>query len=120
MPTIETYNCLIAARVLLKGISNQSVKIICDNSAAIMSLSSGSARDRNILAICRAFWYLSAKYNLRFIFQHAPGSEMTVADTLSRACLSDHNAEKAEDIIRFKKLTCLPVLLSHIDIMNYF
>lgn len=117
---LEAYNCLIAARVLLKGVYNRTVMVVCDNNAAIMSLSSGSARNPNILAVCRAFWFMSATYNLRFVFNHAPGSEMTIADTLSRVYLSDHNEKRAQEIITQKNLNCLPVLKCDTDILNYF
>lgn len=117
---LETYNCLLAARVLLKGVYNQAIKIVCDNNAAVMSLSSGSARDKNILAICRAFWFLSVQQNLQFIFQHSPGSQMIVADTLSRACLSYNNAEKARNMISDKNLKWVNVLPCHTDIVKYF
>lgn len=117
---LEAYNCLIAARVFLRETHDAMIQVTCDNSAAVMSLSSGAARDKNILAICRAFWFLAAQKNLRFIFVHAPGTAMVVADTLSRRALSPEHHRKAQLLIARRQFTDLHVLPEFCDIDNYF
>lgn len=117
---LEAYNCLLAARIFLSKKRNVSVQITCDNTAAVMSLSSGAARDKNILAVCRAFWFLAASNNLRFSFVHAPGETLTDADILSRRFLSDNDSRRADDLVKRKGLHILPVLPRFCEIDNYF
>lgn len=117
---LETYNCLLAARIFLSDTTNTSVQIKCDNNAAVISLSAGTARDKNILAVCRAFWFLAAKNNIRFLFVHAPGATMTDADILSRRFNSLDDATKADRLISRRGFVDIHVL-SHIgDIDSYF
>lgn len=96
---MEALNCLISARVLLRGWKDVCIELICDNQGATSCLASGKGRDPIILAISRAFWFISAKYNIRFWFSHMPGEMMTVADPLSRMFLSDADRIKADDVI---------------------
>lgn len=81
---LEAWNCLIAARHFASKIRDECIQILCDNERAVCSLSSGRGRDTVLLAICRAFWYFAAARNIKFIFSHVPGTQMSAADALGR------------------------------------
>lgn len=95
---LEALNCLIAARVFLTYHHDECVRIVCDNQGAIASLSSGKGRDSVITSVCRAFWFFAAKRNIHFIFTHAPGESMIVADALSRQYSSEAEYYKAQNL----------------------
>lgn len=114
---LEALNCIVAARVFLRNESNICVRIVCDNLGAITSLATGKGRDPVITAICRAFWFFSAVRNIRFVFTHAPGHTMEVADALSRRHLSAHDAEIANKIVCDNGLSFIDV---DPDMCDYF
>lgn len=116
---LEAYNCLIGARVLLEGYSDTCIEVACDNQAATSSLQSGRGRDPIIMCICRAFWFLSAKHNIRFKFSHVPGELMTVADALSRKFLSRDHHDRADAIAHQYALEFVHVHSSHCDYKTY-
>lgn len=116
---LEAYNCVIAARVFLWDCQNICVKIICDNKGAVSSLSSGRARDPILCTIGRAFWFLSAKRNIKFRFEHMPGDSMCVADALSRKFISRQDELKASKIVESLRLHYLPVEEYHCDYRSY-
>lgn len=117
---LECLNCLIAVRTLLTGMRDVCVKIICDNSAAISCLATGRGRDNTIMSICRAFWYLSSANNIRFVFQHAPGSTMILADALSRAHLSEGDFKHAAKLVEDKGMRYVPVSPESFKYNEYF
>lgn len=95
---LEALNCLIAVRVFLSHHHDECVRIVCDNQGAIASLSSGKGRDSVITSVCRAFWFFAAKRNIHFMFTHAPGESMIVADALSRQYSSEGEYDKARNL----------------------
>lgn len=116
---LEAYNCLIAARVFLSQSADQCVRIICDNESAISCLSTGRGRDPVIMSVCRAFWFFAARRNIRFIFTHAPGSSMILADALSRRHLSATSQQLADELIVDNDLCCVDVLPHHCDYISF-
>lgn len=96
---LEALDCMIAAQVFPIDKRDSCAQIVWDNLGAITSLSTGKGRDPVITAICRSFWFFSAVRNIAFVFSHAPGHEMEVADALSRHHLSSHDAEIADNIV---------------------
>lgn len=116
---LEALNCLIAARVFLTESRDQCVRVVCDNQGAIASLSSGRGRDIIITAICRAFWFFAAKRNIFFIFTHAPGESMTIADALSRQYISERDCIVARDLIHEIGLTYVNVNNRHADFYSF-
>lgn len=116
---LEAYNCLIAARVFLWDQHDVCVRIICDNKGAVASLSSGRARDPLLGTISRAFWYFSARRNIKFKFQHAPGETMDIADALSRGHISEADATRARDVVRDNRLRYIHVEDRHCDYDYY-
>lgn len=108
---LEAYNALIAARVFLSRRSRVCVEIKCDNSAAISCLSTGRGRDYVMMGIARAFWYLAAKQEVTFVFTHAPGTTMVIADALSREHLNAYQAQIAHDLVCAHNLTYVVTLM---------
>lgn len=112
---LEALNCIVAARVFLSDKANVCVRIICDNLGAITSLATGRGRDPVITAISRAFWFFAAVSNILFVFTHAPGHTMQVADALSRRHLSPYDAEVANRVVEDNGLCVLDVDLTKHD-----
>lgn len=108
---LEALNCVIAARTFLSNHRDTCVCITCDNQGAVATLSTGKGRDPVITAISRSFWYISARQNISFVFRHAPGTTMVVADALSRQFLSDADWDNAQRIIEANNLEYIEVPL---------
>lgn len=98
--TLEAVNCLVAIRTLISAHDRDStIEIQCDSASAIHALALGRARDPVLLAVCRAVWYFAATMDIRFVYTHVPGVDMTVPDALSRAHLGQDHRRKADRII---------------------
>ena len=107
---LEAVNCLAAVRTFFhKEHSGATIRINCDNSAAVCIYSTGRGRDCIILACARAMWRHAADTDTNLLFVHIPGEQMGAADTLSRAYLSEARAEAANALIRDKQLQCIHV-----------
>lgn len=106
---LKALNWIVAARVFISQESNIWVRIVCDNFGAITSLSTGKGRDPVITTICRAFWFFSATWNIKFIFTHAPGHTVEVADALSRQHLSTRDPDIASKIVHDNALSLIHV-----------
>lgn len=103
---LEALNCLVALRRFLSDSDNGStVRLCCDNLSTVFCLTTGKARDPVLAAIARAAWYIQAKRNIDLIVDHIPGSDMQIADALSRAHLSPHHKDTAQTYIDFHHLT---------------
>lgn len=116
---LEAYNCLIAARVFLRDAAGVCVQIVCDNESAISCLSTGRGRDPIIMSVCRAFWYFAARRDIRFVFTHAPGTSMAIADALSRSHLSDSAYGLACDLATRNRLRFVDVHPEDCDYLSF-
>lgn len=117
---LECYNALIAAHVFLSSFHSVCEEIKCDNSATVCCLATGRGRDYVWMDIARAFWYFAAKRDITFVFTHAPGTSMTIADALSRQHLSPAHAKITRDLVSLHKLCYIHVSPQHCDINDYF
>ena len=81
---LEAANIMLAARVWGKCWTNQEVMIWCDNLAVVHAYQSQRIKDHWLMACCRTLWYIAAKYNIKFHFQHIYGIDNVNADILSR------------------------------------
>lgn len=96
---LEALNCLVAARTFLPECHDTCVSIVCDSKGAVCALAGGRAKDLVLASIARAFWFLAARHNIKFKFNHAPGTSMVVADALSRQHLGQNESAKAAKIV---------------------
>jgi hypothetical protein len=85
---LEMLNILVALRTWAPSMTRSTIKIICDNAAAIAVLTSGRGVDPILLACAREVWLVSATYDCTIVPTHRPGITMTTVDALSRAHLT--------------------------------
>ena len=106
---LEAVNVMAAVRAFVghqhKG---NTVMVHCDNQSAVAVYTAGRGRDEVILACARALWRHAADMDANLIFKHVPGQNMTTADILSRAPLSDKAQEAARVLIRTTGLKWIP------------
>ena len=74
--------------------AGQVVLLFSDNWAAVCASNSGRATDPLIRGSIRELWWLCARYDVELIIRHRPGANMEVADTLSRAALSQQHHQR--------------------------
>lgn len=84
---LEMLNIVVAVKTWALQWQHKIVTIYCDNSPAINVLTSGRGRDCFLLQCAREIWLISAKYDITITPVHKPGSEMILADALSRVHL---------------------------------
>ena len=78
---LSRIHCLVAAATFVdQHGAGHIIRIRCDNSAAVDAFKFGRVCDAPLLACARAMWYLQAIYQVKLVFVHTPGLEMTVAD----------------------------------------
>lgn len=89
-----------------------------DNSASSQALQTGKTKDP-VLASCSCeLWLEAACSDHEIVIQHKPGSELILADALSR-CFSDKaKAELADSIIRKHNLMIVPPCLNDYVFFN--
>ena len=103
---LECLNCLLAARTFInENDRGHTVIIRCDNESSIFTYMYGRARDAVMSACARAMWMLQATYDINIVFVHVPGSDMIVADSLSRVFNGELYTQKAEAFIKGMGLT---------------
>lgn len=117
---LEALNCLVALRRLLSDADNGStIRLCCDNLSTVFCLTTGKARDPVLAAIARAVWYIQAHRNIDLIVDHIPGSQMDIADSLSRAHLSESHSQTATKYIQSLQLRRLNAPLYLLDYKPY-
>lgn len=84
---LEMLNIVVAAKLWGSQWTRKRVTVFCDNAAAVSVLITGRGRDPFLLQCAREIWLLSALHDFTLAPQHKPGSEMVIADALSRVHL---------------------------------
>ena len=117
---LECMNCLLAVRTLL-GPSHmgRTVVIKCDNQSSVFTYQNGRAKDIVMTACARAMWLHGARLNINFIFQHVPGVEMVVADTLSGVYNDTVSGLKAQNIVHDMSLVKVIPKRSDLDYSSF-
>lgn len=84
--SLEALNLLIAYKTLapVAHHSKLTVVLLTDNMASSFALSTGRTKDEELGACARQLWLEAAVRDQSFIIQHKPGSQIPLADALSR------------------------------------
>lgn len=118
---LEAMNCLMAVRALAgRRYNNTIIEVRCDNLPAISVFQNSRGKDRILNAIARAIWYFAAKRNIELRFTHIPGSDMFVADTLSRAPISGEAYEAAKCVVINGNLELINIYPRYHNFNDYF
>ena len=82
---LEALNLVTAVTYLLPESPNKYVIVInTDNKTSQQVLSTGRGRDKTLTACARQLWLIAAEANTTLRIIHKPGSELVLADALSR------------------------------------
>lgn len=98
----------------------KTVELIGDNQGAISALASHRSIDSVLAAVARAIWFHIAKYQVRLVCTHRPGSQMELADSLSRVYVSEHAAQVANALTRDAGLMPVKVYPAMHNYSKYF
>jgi hypothetical protein len=80
----EALNVLFALRIWAHKFASKSVRIHCDNSAAVAIFNTARSSDLILQAVAWNIWLLAAKYDMKLTFEHIRGEDNKVAELLSR------------------------------------
>jgi hypothetical protein len=80
----EALNVLVALRMWVGRFKHATVKVYCDNAAAVSVFQTHRASDKILQAIARNIWLLAAIWDIKRHVEHIPGKDNVVADLLSR------------------------------------
>lgn len=72
---------------------NHTVKVFCDNMAAVAIINKGTTKSPIMMFYLRQLFWLSARYNFRLQVVHLPGKLNTTADHISRLDQRNHFLE---------------------------
>ncbi len=80
---MEAVNVVAAIRLFASRMENQVVRVRCDNSAAVIVISTGTGHCPVLLSCARAIWKCTAESNIVIQVTHIEGRDNHVADVLS-------------------------------------
>ena len=63
---------------------NKQIIMFTDNEAIVTIWSSGTSKDKQLMALVRELFFLTVRNNISVRFQHVPGRSNSFADLLSR------------------------------------
>ena len=81
---LELFAVFTAISCWSSALTNKHIIILTDNEAIVAIWASGSSRDKQIMALVRALFFLCTNLNLSIVFKHLPGVLNPYADHLSR------------------------------------
>jgi hypothetical protein len=80
----EALNVLLAFCTWANIVASRTIRVHCDNAAAVAIFNTSRGLDLVLHAIARNIWLLAASYDIKLVFQHIRGEDNHVADLLSR------------------------------------
>ena len=105
--------------VFKEQLKDTTVHIQSDNAASIAILQTGRGRSHSMLSVARSIWWLAIRYNISFKVSHVLGVNNEIADTLSRAHLNTHYAEKLENLRRIHGATIVDAKEDYFTFQDY-
>ena len=102
---LEALNLLLALKTLLPQNPHEfCITVNTDKETSQQVLEAGRGRDPLLCACARQVWLLSTLYNFELIIKHKAGTELILADALSRRSFSENIANKALDLTEHMNL----------------
>jgi hypothetical protein len=80
----EALNVQVALCTWADEFRHRTVRVWCDNAAAVSIFQTSKGSDKVLQAIARNIWLLSASYDINLVCEHIPGESNETADLLSR------------------------------------
>lgn len=112
---MEAVNILVSYRTLAHHDSKHptSVLILTDNISSSAALTTGRTRDPVLGACARELWLEAAKHDDTISIKHRPGTEIPLADALSRMATDPVKAQYVRDVVNLKGLVFVPPVLKN-------
>lgn len=114
---LEAINVVVAIRTLTPPptVAPLDIVVWTDNSASAWALQTGRTKDPVLGACAREIWLLASLSNHNFVIKHKPGTEIPLADALSRAAHNSEKAKVAAELVRNRALVATdPVLNNYV------
>lgn len=117
---LEAVNVVVAFRTLahLHNIRSARVTIFTDNSASSYALQTGKTKDSVLASCSRELWLEAARSDHEIVIEHKPGSELVLADALSRRHNEQAKAQLADSIIQSDSLRLVPPCINDYVFFN--
>lgn len=110
---LEAINVLVAFKTLAPKNGNRPVSVCVwtDNMASSLALETGKTKDATLAACAREIWLHAAKFNQTITIRHIAGTQIPLADALSRSSHDTNMAHiAATSVARLGLLETAPVL----------
>lgn len=119
---LEAINVLVAIRTLVPSQQTNPLEVVVwtDNSASAWALQTGRTRDPVLAACALEIWLLASINNHSVTIRHKPGTDIPLADALSRAARDADKAKLAAAMIQERALKCInPVLNDYVFFSSF-
>lgn len=119
---LEAINVLVAIRTLGPSRTSRPSNIVVwtDNSASAWALQTGRTKDSVLAACAREIWLIASMGNHDITVRHKSGSDIPLADALSRAAHSIDKAKTAAAIVKSRGLSFShPVLNDYVFFSSF-
>ena len=97
---LEMLNILVALRVWRQQWPGSKILLKCDNQAVVSVLNSGRTQDLTLGAMARNISMLLAIHDVELQVIHILGSDIKIADLLSRWFISENPADKLQQFLK--------------------
>lgn len=117
---LEAINLLVSYRTLCpkEGTAGKCIVLIMDNLASHFALNSGQTKDQTLSACARELWLEAARADHEIRIEHKPGTEILLADALSRFYSDPSKGALALKLTARLGLTEIPPKLSGYTFFN--
>ena len=88
----ELIPIVVATAIWGRHWQNSTVQVLCDNEAVVTIVNKGTTKDTECMHLVRCLAFIKAKFNVYLVASHIKGKLNTLADALSRNCLTTFHA----------------------------
>lgn len=119
---LEAVNLLVCCKTFAHVLpsSNALIIIYTDNMASSYALESGRTRDPTLAACARELWLLAASNSHNISIKHKRGSQLQLADALSRTTIDPSKAAFVHHLTSSQQLTLVQPVLHNYQFFNQF